>query len=467
MTIAPWAYIYPTNGPCMKIPVPGQTPPKPDAAPPSRPTEGGSTSNAAARPAVVSPGQLLDQLKLQHNEQTLARVTRILEKTATAPEQLLLDIRGKALPVNSDSRLQPGDWIKVMRAGNELRLMGQLSTEPGGGTPQARIAQQLAQHLPWQHRLDQGLAQLARLVQGAPPAPPSPAAGNRPLAPPMPEAVREAVQSLVQQLPKGSALARVAGESQSVETLKTWVRDSGLFAETRLAQGPQAAQTDLKLALNRVIASLLNAQGDSPEAFNRYTPLTSQDLVQSPLQFPQPSAPLAPPPSQDTMTTGQMLRLLAGMLNRITVNQLHSQTLTTRTTADAPVATPTWLLELPWVDAQQQARTAQMRLERHGEDEEDNTGRAKRRVAEWRLTLAMDLDEAGAVTFELGLQRQQVSARIWAEKSATLRQANEELPWFRQRLGDLGLDVVELECRRGQPQGARTQLDHRLVDVRA
>lgn len=443
----------------MKIPIPGQSSPTPDQGQAGK-TSGQPAANAkpTSQP-VLNPRQLLDQLQLRQNQETLARVTQVLQKTATAPEQLLLEVRGKSLLVNSDTRLQPGDLVKIMRAGNELRLLGQIQSPE---TPQARIAQQLAQHMPWQHRLDQGLAQLARLLQNTS----SGAAPQQPLKAPVAEPVRQAIQQLVQQLPTASKLAGTSGESNPAETLRAWVRDSGMFAEARLAQAPQTAQADLKLALNRIITSLLTVQGDQPEAFNRLTPLTSQDLVQSPLQFPQPPSTQAPTIPQETMSTGQMLRLLAGMLNRITVNQLHSQTLTTRTTVDAPMATPTWLLELPWLDAQNQPRTAQMRIERHGgEDDADN--RPRRRVAEWRLTLSMDLDAAGAVTFEMGLQKQQVSARIWAEKSATLRQANEALPGFRQRLGELGLDVVELECRRGQPQGAKTQLDHRLVDIRA
>ncbi|WP_148864828.1 flagellar hook-length control protein FliK [Marinobacter fonticola] len=448
----------------MKIPVPGQSTPPSDQSTSGKASTAKPAGDSQTAPQqALSPRQLLDQLQLRHNQESLARVTQVLQKTATAPEQLLLEVRGKALLVNSDTRLQPGDLVKIMRAGNELRLLGQIQSPT---TPEARIAQQLAQHLPWQHKLDQGLAQLAKLLQnGATSSIPQ----QQPLKAPMAESVQAAVRQLVQQLPSSTTLASLAGspsESNPVESLRTWIRDSGLFAESRLAQAPQTAQTDLKLALNRVITTLLTAQGEQSEAFNRLTPLTSQDLVQSPLQFPQPPSSQAPPAAQESMTTGQMLRLLAGMLNRITVNQLHSQTLTTRTTVDAPAATPTWLLELPWLDAQNQPRTAQMRIERHG-GEEERADRPRQRVAEWRLTLAMDLDEAGTVTFEMGLQKQQVSARIWAEKSATLRQANAELPALRQRLGELGLDVVELECRRGQPQGSKTQLDHRLVDVRA
>ncbi|MFP3442109.1 hypothetical protein R0K18_30680, partial [Pantoea sp. SIMBA_133] len=82
--------------------------------------------------------------------------------------------------------------------------------------------------------------------------------------------------------------------------------------------------------LGRVITALLAQQGSTPDQFNRLTPISTPELMQAPLQFPQPLATPQPSGSGDAPTVGQMLRLLAGMLNRITVNQLHSQVLTAR-----------------------------------------------------------------------------------------------------------------------------------------
>ena len=44
---------------------------------------------------------------------------------------------------------------------------------------------------------------------------------------------------------------------------------------------------------------------------------------------------------------------------------------------------------------------------------------------------------------------------------------NQELPALRQSLTDLGLEVTDLDCRRGTPQSSATRLEHRLVDTRA
>lgn len=201
---APWMYKRPTNGQVMKIPVPGQSIPTSDKGQAGK-ASGQSATNAkpTTQPA-LNPRQLLDQLQLRQNQETLARVAQVLQKTATAPEQLLLEVRGKSLVVNSDTRLQPGDLVKIMRAGNELRLLGQIQSP---ATPQAQIAQQLAQHMPWQHRLDQGLAQLARLLQNAP----SGTAPQQPSKAPIAEPVRQAIQQLVQQLPTASKLANSSG----------------------------------------------------------------------------------------------------------------------------------------------------------------------------------------------------------------------------------------------------------------
>ncbi|MBC7184082.1 MAG: flagellar hook-length control protein FliK, partial [Marinobacter sp.] len=152
---------------------------------------------------------------------------------------------------------------------------------------------------------------------------------------------------------------------------------------------------------------------------------------------------------------------------RITVNQLHSQVLTARGGGDAAAPASTLLLDLPWLTPQNEPRLAQVRIEQYPEDRESDRKPTGRTITEWRLSLTMDLDEAGPLHFDVALRQQAVSARVWAEKQTTLRQVNEELPALRQSLTDLGLEVTDLECRRGTPTGSITRLEHRLVDTRA
>ncbi|WP_312846252.1 flagellar hook-length control protein FliK [Marinobacter arenosus] len=414
-----------------------------------------------------SARQQLDAL-LANRQTTLARVAEIITRQGNATSEVLLDVRGKSLLVDAaigNTRLETGDWVKVMRAGNELQLMGKLAPAQETG-----IARALVQHMPWQQNLESGLTKLlSSLTQGLKPEPvPGQLPSARP-SQPLPEAARQSIQQVLARLPSTTTLTPGSGrQDQPLQQIKQWINESGLFAESRLTQTPSANLPDLKLAIGRVITALLAQQGQGPEHFNRLTPLASPELVMAPLQFPQaPVQTSAPSSASESTTVGQMLRLLAGMLNRITVNQLHSQVLTARAGGDAPAPLSTLLLELPWVTPQNEPRVAQLRLEQYPDDRANQEKTQKAAASEWRLSLAMDLDEAGPLHFDVTLRQQSVSARVWAEKQSTLRQVNEELPLLRQSLTDLGLEVTDLECRRGTPQTSATRLEHRLVDTRA
>ena len=452
----------------MKLPS-GQQPPTPPAQPATQTSRPSVTTESAREPLPASARQLLDQLQLKNRETTLARVSEIINRQGGNSADLLLDIRGKSLLVQAavgKTELATGDWVKVMRAGNELQLMGKLAPAPEAG-----IARALAQRLPWQQTLDAGLARLlGTLTQGVRQEPLPGQLPSSQSPQPLSSAARQAIEQIVARLPSGNSLTPGAGNHETTpQQVRQWLSESGLFAESRLSQTPSAQLPDLKLALGRVISALLAHQGSTPEHFNRLTPISTPELMQAPLQFPQPLATPQPPGSGDAPTVGQMLRLLAGMLNRITVNQLHSQVLTARGGGEAPGPAPasTLVLDLPWLTPQNEPRLAQVRIEQYPEDRESEGRSGKTTTAEWRLSLTMDLDEAGPLHFDVALRQQAVSARVWAEKQATLRQVNQELPALRQSLTDLGLEVTDLDCRRGTPQSSATRLEHRLVDTRA
>jgi hypothetical protein len=122
-------------------------------------------------------------------------------------------------------------------------------------------------------------------------------------------------------------------------------------------------------------------------------------------------------------------------------------------------------MDLPWLNQNNEPRVMQLRLEERPGDS-DGPRQAQSRNTEWRLSLAMNLEEAGPLHFDVALGSGRVSAQVWAEKQATLKQAQEQLPLLHKSLVDLGLEVTGLECRRGIPRGATTQLEHRLVDTR-
>ena len=462
-------------------------PPKSDGSnptgPAARPNAGNALPSSASPvdPAASAKVQLA-QLQLANRETALARVAEIVNQQSAGASRLLLEIRGQNLPVNAaigETALETGDLVKVMRAGNELRLLGKLAP-----TPESTVARALAQRLPWQQSIDAGLARaLSALTTGlrsdpgsAPPGQPPSSAGT---SQPLPAPLRQAIEQLSQMLPTRQSLAALTApavgstgtnplgtNNPASQAIKQWIEQSGLFAEARTARTSDAPPTDLKLAIGRIIQQLLTHQGQADTGFNRLTPIPSQDLVQSPLQFPSPAATQSPQLSTEPANVGQMLRLLAGVLNRITVNQLHSQVLSTRTTADAPAPNNTLVIDLPWLNQNNEPRTMQLRIEEQAGKEESQE-KARSRATEWKLSLAMHLDEAGPMHFDVSLGAGQVSAQVWAERQSTLQQARDQLPELRKSLTDLGLDVVDLECRRGIPQGATTHLEHRLVDTRA
>jgi len=456
----------------MKLPNSQQPPasqaPAPSSATP-KPAQTNSVAQPGREPIALSARQQLDQIQVANRETLLARVAEIINRQGSSTAEILLDVRGKPLQVNAAigaTELARGDWVKVMRAGNELQLMGKLTA-----APEVAIARALAQRMPWQHSLDAGLAKLMTalnrgvipdLTPGQLPAARSPQ--------PLPEAARQTLETLLARLPASNALAPGAGtRSNTVQQVRQWIAESGLFAESRLTQAPSATLPDLKLAIGRMITALLAEQGgDTTTLFNRLTPLASPGLVQAPLQFPQTVTTPPPASNSEPASVGQTLRMLAGMLNRITVNQLHSQILSTRGGGDASAPASTMLVDLPWVTPQNEPRVAQLRIEQRKEEAASERHHSKRvAVSEWRLNLAIDLELAGALNFEIALRQHEVSARVWAEKQSTLKQVNEELPLLRRSLAELGLEVTDLECRRGSPSYTATKLEHRLVDTRA
>jgi hypothetical protein len=464
----------------------------PNGNPPTPPSPDGllKTARPASgdRPAEVNPATSaraqLAQLKLANRETTLARVAEIINQQSSGSSRLLLDVRGQSLAVNAtigETSLETGDWVKVMRAGNELRLLGKLAP-----AAESTVARALAQRLPWQQSVDAGLARVLTALVGGVKADSGLSTQNSGAAlpgqtQPLPAGVRQAIEQLATLLPTRQTLASPEGrgqtnipsatftrapESAAANQIRQWVEQSGLFAESRTARTTDAPPADLKLALGRIIHQLLEHQGQAPNGFNRLTPMPSPDLIQAPLQFPTAATLQAPQFNAEPVSVGQMLRLLAGVLNRITVNQLHSQVLSTRTAADAPAPNNTLVMDLPWLNQNNEPRLMQLRVEEQDVGGDENR-KARSRNTEWKLSLAMNLDEAGPMHFDVSMGFGRVSAQVWAEKQSTLKQAREHLPALRKSLTDIGLEVTDLECRRGIPQGATTQLEHRLVDTRA
>lgn len=496
-------------------------------------------SPAARDPAVaLTAVQLLDSLQIRAGDPLIAQVTAKLENSA-AGHSLLLNLLGRSLAVTSEAALQPGDLIRVQRAGAQLQLLETLS-----GVAPPRLTQALARLLPWQFRLDQGLTQLLRnltpapasitppQVQAAagtsqalasstitnPSAPPAtalsletriaalltavgatpptvaaattPAPGNtstnqtpvnttgqtsHPTALAVSHALSQTLQQLQSMIPTEKTLQALDGSAPSAALIKNWIEQSGHANESQLlrllgvdpaAPGKPPLADNLKTALTRLLVGLQSNLPASDLAMSkRQTPLLSPELLLTSLQFPQQLPPAPPAESQTQATVGHMLRLLAGMLNRISATQVHAASISPGGT-DNPNAVPTLLLELPWVNAQGQVRTLQARIEKR-ESETSDEKKRKAKMRQWRLSLAFSLDAAGPLYVEMTLSNRQLQTDIWAERPATLRQVKAESQNLHARLTALGLEVTSIDCHQGQPKAAQTRLEQRLVDIKA
>lgn len=457
---------------------------------------GPSGPNPAPAIAVASERAVLDALALRDGQATLARVVERQPATPTSAAKIILEIGGQPIAVETEADLKPGSLLRIQRDGDSLRLLENL----GRGSTNA-LSQALAQKLPAQFDLQAGLKLIAALAKalpgsGASAATPSSSAAPGALGQPSTaqrEAVliRAALSRVLQLMPAQTELARSAltttqtpgtphstsgaassdsGASGITGRIREWVQASGAFTEARIAQAGanDDGLNDLKSQLLRLAVQLLKtdtttAAGD----LRRLQPAVSPDLVQQALQFP-----LVPTASQasgraEPVNAGVLLRIVAGMINRLTVNQLHSQALSSAATPDGSPAPQTWLLELPWLNLQQDPKVIQARIEKHEQKNNDDNPQAESQQAQWRLNLALDLDSLGPVYFEIALTRTSLSTRVWAEHEATWRIAERESTHLRSRLSALGLDIKNLECIHGRPPQTRTRLDQRLVDERA
>lgn len=432
--------------------------------------------------------QLLDKMNLSPGSTTMAQVVTKLQSSAgDQPNLWQLVFNGQKLSVSSDAPLKPGQIIQVLRAGNQLQLMQILNAQPPSANPVSQLAQALAERLPFQHRLDQGIQQLLRLLatleQPTQPTPLSQTAtqsteqpARQGQIPAENAALKEAIIKLAKLLPSASQLARLADQPEPAAAVKQMLAQSGHFTEPRLVAKllqsipERPILADLKVALFELVSA---ASGEThPDRLTtllkNLKPSVSQELVQAPLQFPSlmPTHTAPTAQKQDTLDTGQLLKLLAGMLNRINVNQLHAQMINQQASQDGPPP-HTLLVEIPWLNPQSEPRSLQLRLERREEGRQGDEHKRRKRVMQWRLNLSLDLDGLGPVHFELALQDRKLDTRVWAEQSNTVRLLERETPRLQERLDKLHLASVKIECRRGQPSTPRTQLEQRLVDIKA
>ena len=234
--------------------------------------------------------------------------------------------------------------------------------------------------------------------------------------------------------------------------------------------------TDLKALLLAITATLKTKPTSTSQAPRSHVDaLTQLDLLSSPFNFPH----LSISPSNQTtkaeallaeqqFTTGQLLKLVAGMLNRIQFNQLNSLYQSQNNSSET-TNIQTWFFELPVANTHNQFTSFEVRIDRESEQENDTQEEQEdtNKKFQWNLALSFNFEQLGAIYVQVQLSPPNISSTIWANNPDTLALINREKKHFQSKLSELGLKVLDISCQKGQPKQHKTRLDRSLVDIKA
>lgn len=341
------------------------------------------------------------------------------------------------VPVQTRIPLTQGEalTVRVAQLGETITL--RLQNAPPRAD--ASVAEALRSALPRQQSLAPLLANLGRLL--APRQTQSPSAKP---PPPLPPEIQKLVRQLFDALPEVRRVITPEGVKQAI-------RDSGTFAETKLAdsanRGTPPSTSDIKLNLVRLSETL--------QTYLRAAPAPAQSATVKPLPLPLPIAPplrdqaplaqprVAPSVVQLLENNASLIRIvqelaaqIEGALARVQVAQIASL-------PGDQAPTQVWAAEVP-VRHEQQTDLFQFRIEHR---------RASGAQADeyWSITFAFELEELGAMRARVVFYQQELSATLWAEREATARKFKERLAELRKRIEDHGLPVRSLDCLHGIP----------------
>lgn len=230
---------------------------------------------------------------------------------------------------------------------------------------------------------------------------------------------------------------------------------------------------DLKARLLALSGSLLSLNNSSKQPSLSFDSLLAgvlqPELLSTPFNFPKISPDSAAKAkaifADQELTTGQLLKLLAGMLNRIQFNQLNSLY---QSQGGEGSALQSWFFEVPILNAHQQANIFNIRIDKEqGSPSQQQDDEQQTQVLQWKLALSFDLEHLGPIYIQVSLLPPTVSSIIWADKKETFNLAQQEISHFKERLKELGLEVGDILCQKGLPPQQATKLSQSLVDIQA
>jgi hypothetical protein len=240
--------------------------------------------------------------------------------------------------------------------------------------------------------------------------------------------------------------------------------------------GNSTIHNDLKGLLLSITAAL-KADNTSSKLSTRshIEALAQPDLLKNPFNFPHLANQSAALTSSKTksliadqqFTTGQLLKLIAGMLNRIQFNQLNSL-YQSHSNSNESSTVQSWFFELPVTNPHNQLSTFEVRIDQEEDmQKQDQEQDDPDQKVQWKLALSFNFEQLGAIYVQVTLAPPAISSTIWADRPETLELINREKPHFQSKLADLGLEVGDISCQKGQPKHDKTRLDRSLVDIKA
>lgn len=161
------------------------------------------------------------------------------------------------------------------------------------------------------------------------------------------------------------------------------------------------------------------------------------------------------------LAVSTLLRQIAASIAKIQTHQLSGLTTHQAVGTDSPLIN-SWHAEIP-VFHDGQFRPIQIQIDEERGKDQTGEGRQGR---QWKITLGFDFEELGEFFATLNIVEGSISTTFWSEHPQTLERISNELEILQNSLTSKGLQVTQLECRRGKPPLRETRLEQQLVDIK-
>ncbi len=390
-----------------------------------------------------TPGQLM---KVQILDDANIRVLRVLNNLPANNSSLIQQGLRQALPLQQPQNLLLNNLQEF------LRILGQQQGSQAEKVLFRQAQSQINKLLSLQPRLEQ-LANPVILKQAINNK--SASASNQGFSKSPIQRVREALQ---QNGPLAKQTEQLLAGDTKAQTLKLARALAPLLANQPVSGGTtNSAESQL---VSRILGALIQGQAATPIALYNVPIGTQLQHIGKQQQTSKSQQSGITAKNGFDLAISTLLRQLAASLSRIQSTQLTSLAGQT-TTADATTAA-TWHMEIP-VFTNGQFRPIQLHIEEEASPEHKNENREAR---QWKITMGFDFEELGEFYATLVVVENSISTTFWSERPKTLAKIQSELDILKTSLLKLGLQVNQLDCRRGTPQLKQSRLDQQLVDIK-